>query len=366
MYKILVINPGGTSTKIGVYEDETPLFIETVRHSNEELSRFETHLDQYEYRRAHIIKLLEKKAVPLKSLSAVVGRGGPFLPLKSGTYRVNDRILNDVKYGKVQAEHISNIGVFLAHGIAEPHGIPSFFVDPVSVDEFEPVAKISGVKEIPRLSLSHALNMKATARRAARELTKDYKDVNLIIVHLGSGISVSAHRKGRQIDSSNANDEAPFSPQRAGTVPLTGLVKLCYSGKYTEKEMMKKLLKKSGLFSHLETDNVEEIERGIENSDKESELVLEAMAYQVSKWIGQMAVVLSGRIDAIVISGGIAHSKFVINYIKSKTEFLAKIIVLPGEDEMEALAMGALRVLRGEEAAKEYEGVGKKFEKRGM
>ncbi|MCK4233373.1 butyrate kinase [candidate division WOR-3 bacterium] len=356
MYKILVINPGGTSTKVGVYEDENPIFVEVVKHSNDELSRFETHLDQYEFRRNHIIELIEEKGVSLKSLSAVVGRGGPFLPLESGTYRINERILNDVKNGKVQAEHISNIGVFLAHGIAEKIGIPSFFVDPVSVDEFEPVARISGVKEIPRLSLSHALNMKAVARRASKQLKKNYENVNLIIVHLGSGISVSAHENGRQIDSSNANDEAPFSPQRAGMVPLIGLIELCYSGEFTMKEMMKKLLKQSGLYSHLKTDNVEEVEKRINHGDKESKLVLEAMAYQVSKWIGQMAVVLSGKIDAIVISGGIANSEFVVGYIKRKTDFLAEIIVLPGEDEMEALAMGALRVLRGEEEAKQYGG----------
>lgn len=354
MYRILVINPGGTSTKIGVYEDEAVLFVETKKHSNDELNRFEKHIDQYEYRRNYIIKLLDKRNFPLESLSAVVGRGGPFLPLESGTYKINAQILNDVRQGRVQAEHISNIGVFLAYGIAQPLGIPSFFVDPVSVDEFEPVARISGVKEIPRLSLSHALNMKAVARRAAKQLKKDYKVLNLIVVHLGSGISVGAHRRGRQVDSSNANDEAPFSPQRAGTVPLTGLIKLCYSSRYNEKDMIKKLLKKSGLYSHLGTDDVREIERRIKAGDKESKLILEAMAYQVSKWIGQMAVVLSGKVDAIVISGGIAFSRFVVDYIKRKTEFLARIIVLPGEDEMEALAMGALRVLRGEEKAKEY------------
>ena len=354
MGRILVINPGGTSTKVGVFEDETPLFIETARHSNRELSKFETHLDQYDFRRDHIIRVLKMREIPLESLSAVVGRGGPFLPLKSGTYRINDRILNDVNNGKVLAEHISNIGVFLAYGIAEPLGIPSFFVDPVSVDEFESVARISGLKEIPRLSLSHALNMKCVARKAAEKLKKDYREINLIVVHLGSGISVSAHKKGKQIDSSNANDEAPFSPQRAGTVPLTGLVKLCYSGKYTEREMMKKLLKKSGLYSHLEVDDVEEIEKQIEKGDKESKFILEVMAYQVSKWIGQMAAVLSGDIDAIVISGGIAHSKFVVDYIRGKTGFLTKILVFPGESEMEALAMGALRVLREEEEAKEY------------
>ncbi len=354
MYRILVINPGGTSTKIAVYEDEKPVFMETVKHSNEELAHFETHMDQYGYRRSHILELLNKENVSLDSLSAVVGRGGPFLPLESGTYRIEEKILDDVRNGRVQAEHISNIGVFLAHGIANPLSIPAFFVDPVSVDEFESVARLSGVKEIPRLSLSHSLNMKAVARRAAKELGKKYKDINLIVVHMGSGISVSAHRKGRQIDSSNANDEAPFSPQRAGTIPLTGIVDLCYSGKYSRKEIMNKLLKKSGLWSHLETDDVQEITKRIKEGDKQSKLVLEAMAYQVSKWIGQMAVVLSGSIDAVVISGGVAHSRLMVEYIMKKTGFLGRTVVFPGEDEMEALAMGALRVLRGEEEAREY------------
>jgi butyrate kinase len=300
--------------------------------------------------------ILEEKGVLLESLHAVVSRGGPFLPLESGTYRINERILNDVREGKVQAEHISNIGVFLAHGIAEPLGIPCFFVDPVSVDEFDDIARISGVKELPRLSLSHALNMKAVARRAAGLLERSYESVNLIVVHLGSGISVSAHKKGRQVDSSNANDEAPFSPQRAGSVPLTGLVRLCYHGEYTEEQMMKKLLKHSGLSSHCETDSVEEIEKRIREGDAEAEEALEAMAYQVSKWIGQMAVVLSGEVDGIVLSGGIAHSDYVTARIKDRVNFIGTVFVLPGEDEMEALAMGGLRVLRGEERAKEYRG----------
>jgi butyrate kinase len=354
MYRILVINPGGTSTKVGVFDDERPLFIEAIRHDSAALSRFKDHLDQYEYRRGHILRLLEDKKILLNSLQAVVGRGGPFLPLESGTYRIDERILNDVKEGRVQAEHISNIGVFLAHGIAEPLHIPCFFVDPVSVDEFDEIARISGLKELPRLSLSHALNMKAIARRAARLLKRDYRKVNLIVVHLGSGISVSAHRKGRQVDASNANDEAPFSPQRAGSVPLTGLVRLCYGGVYTEEQMVRKLLKEAGLSSHCATDSVEEIEERMRNGDKDAELVLEAMAYQVSKWIGQMAVVLAGKVDGIVISGGIANSGFVTAHIKERVDFLGKVFMLPGEDEMEALAIGGLRVLRGEEQAKAY------------
>jgi butyrate kinase len=354
MFRILVINPGGTSTKVGVFEDETVLFIETVRHENDELSRFETYLDQFEYRRNHIVKLLEEKDVALESLSAIVGRGGPFLPLESGTYEIGEKILTDVKEGKVQAHHISNIGVFLAHSIADPLKIPSFFVDPVSVDEFEDIARISGLKELPRMSLAHSLNLKAVGRKVAQRLKKRYEEVNLVVVHLGSGISVSAHRKGRQVDSCNAHDEAPFSPQRAGTVPLTGLVKLCYSGTYTENEMMKKLLKRSGLYSHLGTDDIEKVEERIANGDEEAKTVLDAMAYQVAKWIGQMAVVLSGEVDAIIISGGIAHSKFVVDRITERIGFLGRVFVIPGEGEMEALAMGALRVLRGEEGAKQY------------
>lgn len=354
MYRILVINPGGTSTKVGLYQDETPIFVESIKYPNEELYRFDSYIDQYEYRKKHILRLLEEKEVSLDCLQAVVSRGGPFLPLESGTYIIEKKILKDVREGRVQAQHISNIGIFLAHFIAEPLGIPSFFVDPISVDEFEPIARLSGLKEIPRLSLSHSLNIKAVGRKAAKEMGSSYDALNMIICHLGSGISVSAHRKGRQIDSSNANDEAPFSPQRAGIVPLTGLVKLCYSGKYSEKEMMKKLLKKSGLYSHLGTDDIPKIEREIEEGNSSFEMILNGMAYQISKWIGQMAVVLSGDVDAIVISGGIAHSDRVINFIKERVAFLGEVMVFPGEDEMEALANGALRVLRGEEKAKSY------------
>lgn len=354
MYRILVINPGGTSTKVGLYKDETPVFVESIKHPNEELYSFDSYIDQFEYRKEHILGLLEEKKISLDSLDAVVGRGGPFLPLESGTYIIEEKILNDVKEGKVQAQHISNIGIFLAHSIAKQLGIPSYFVDPVSVDEFEPISRLSGLKEIPRLSLSHALNLKAVGRKAAKKMGSSYDKLNMIICHLGSGISVSAHRNGKQIDSSNANDEAPFSPQRAGNVPLTGLVKLCYSGKYSEKEMLKKLLKKSGLYSHLGTDDIPEIERAIENGNNSFEMVLNGMAYQISKWIGQMAVVLSGDVDVIVISGGIAHSSYVINFIKDKVSFLADVVVFPGEDEMEALANGALRVLKGEEDAKLY------------
>ncbi len=356
MYRILVINPGGTSTKVGVYEDDHPLFVEVVRHDREELHQFKKHLDQYEYRRGHILKLLAEKGIALDSLHAVVGRGGPFLPLESGTYRISERILKDVRDGKVQAEHISNIGVFLANGIAQPLKIPCFFVDPVSVDEFDEVARISGMAELPRLSLSHALNMKAVARRTAKLLERSYNEINLIVVHLGSGISVSAHRKGRQVDSSNANDEAPFSPQRAGVLPLTGLVRMCFREGNTEEEMMRNILKGSGLSSHCGTDSVEEIEERIRKGDTEAALILEAMAYQVAKWIGQMAVVLFGEVDGIVISGGIAHSDYVVERIKKRVDFLGTIFVLPGEDEMEALAMGGLRVLKGEEQAKEYTG----------
>ena len=246
-YRILVINPGATSTKVALYEDEAPVFVEVIRHSGEELSRFSTYMDQQDFRREVILKLLAEKGVKFEELDVVVGRGGPFKPLVSGTYRVNKPMLDDIREGRVQAEHISNIGAVLADEIARPYGLPAFIVDPVSVDEFDPVARISGLPELERKCLSHALNLKMVAKKYARSIGRPYEELNLIVVHLGGGISVTAHLKGRMIDVNNANDGGPFSPQRTGSLPVTGLVRLCYEGGYTLSEMMTKLIKKLSL-----------------------------------------------------------------------------------------------------------------------
>lgn len=353
-YKILSINPGATSTKVALYLNEMPLKVETIRHSPEDISSFKSTLDQLDYRKELVSKFLEENKVKASELSAVVGRGGPFKPLQSGTYQVNEKMLSDIKSGNVQADHPANLGALIAHEIVWRTGVPAFIVDPVSVDEFIPEAKISGLPQIERKSLSHALNMKMVARKAAKKLGKRYEGLNLIIVHLGSGISVSSHLKGKMIDVNNANDMGPFSPQRTGALPVTGLAKLCYSGEYTQKEMIQLLTKTGGLLAHLGTDNVEEVEKRIDQGDQKAKLIYLAMVYQIAKEIGAMATTLEGKVDAIVLTGGIANSKRLTDSITRKVKFIAPVMVFPGEDEMEALTLGALRVISGEEKAKEY------------
>lgn len=354
MFKILAINPGSTSTKIALYENENPVFVESITHSASELSKFDDYRDQYRFRAGVIRKVLKDRGVDEESLSAVVGRGGPFKPLASGTYIVNDLMKNDVWAGRVQADHISNIGCLLASDIAEPLGIPAFIVDPVSVDEFDDVARISGHPEITRQSLGHTLNLKMVAKKFAKQVGKPYEEMNLVIAHLGGGISISSHRRGKMVDINNANDEGPFSPQRCGTLPITQLAKLCYSGKYSEKEMKAQLIKKGGMFALTGTDDLREIKRRIDNGDEQAEFIAKAMAYQIAKYIGAYAAVLNGDVDAIIITGGIAFADWFNEWIIQKVKWIAPVHIFPGEDEMEGLALGALRVLTGEEEAKEY------------
>ncbi|MDP3024067.1 MAG: butyrate kinase [candidate division Zixibacteria bacterium] len=353
-YKILSINPGATSTKVSLSEDKNPLVIEVLRHSTEELKVFPRTLDQLEYRKNLVVEFLQKNHFKISDLAAVVGRGGPFKPLSSGTYRVNQKMLSDIKSGNVLADHVSNLGALIAYELTKDTQVPAFIVDPVSVDELIPVARISGMPELERISLSHALNIKMVARKAASELRRKYEELNLIIVHLGSGISVTSHLKGQMIDVSNANDGGPLAPQRTGGLPATGLAKLCLSGKYTYTEMYDKITKKGGLLAYLGTDNVEEIEEKIDSGDEKARLIYEAMVYQIAKEIGAMAATLYGKVDAIVLTGGIARSERLINMTKERVSFLSKILVFPGEDELEALTLGALRVLTGEEKEKEY------------
>lgn len=353
-YKILSINPGATSTRVALYLDDSPLKVEVIRHSSEDLSSFKGTLDQLDYRKELVLRFLEENEVKVSGLAAVVGRGGPFKPLESGTYRVNDKMLSDIRSGNVQADHPSNLGALIAHEIVKGTGVPSFIVDPVSVDEFIPEARISGLPQIERKSLSHALNMKMVARKADKKLGRKYEELNLVIVHLGSGISVSAHRRGRMIDVNNANDMGPFSPQRVGALPVTGLAKLCFSGGYTLKEMIELLTKKGGLLAHLGTDNVEEVEKRVDDGDRKAKLVYDAMVYQISKEIGAMATTLQAKVDAVLLTGGIANSKRLTDSIIRKVEFLGPVLVFPGEDEMEALTLGGLRVVSREEQAKEY------------
>lgn len=352
--KILVINPGATSTKVGVFDGEQMIFTEVVRHYKDDLMEFATLYDQLEYREKPILRVLEQVNLTVADLSAVVGRGGAFKPLTSGTYTVNDTMIEDVRSGNVAAEHASNLGCLLARRIAEQAGLPAFIVDPVSVDEFDDVARISGIPELERRSLSHALNIKAMGRKAAEELGRPYSKLRLIIVHLGTGISVSAHRDGRMVDVNNANDGGPFSPQRAGTLPTTGLIKLCFSGQFSAAELRQRVVGNGGMKAYLGTDIGDEVCERIDAGDKKAALVYEAMAYQIKKEIGAMAAVLDGRFDAVVVTGGLAKDEKLMAMLTPGLEWLGKLLVYPGEDELGALAKGALRVLRGEEKAGEY------------
>ncbi|MPM40942.1 Butyrate kinase 2 [bioreactor metagenome] len=353
-YRLLIMNPGSTSTKIGVYEDDKEILIETLRHSAEEIGQYATIVDQFEFRKNVILNVLKEKNFDIKTLSAVVGRGGLLKSIEGGTYAVNDAMLEDLRVG-VQGQHASNLGGIIANEIAKELNIPSFIVDPVVVDEMEEVARVSGMPEIERKSIFHALNQKAVAKRYAKESNKDYNELNLIVAHLGGGISVGAHKAGRVVDVNNALDgEGPFSPERSGGVPVGDLVKLCFSGKYSEAEIKKMITGKGGIVAYLGTNDAKAVDERAVAGDAEAKLIYDAMGYQVAKEIGKCAAVLSGKVDAIILTGGIAYSKNLVNYIKERVEFISQVVVYPGEDEILALAEGGLRVLRGEESAKEY------------
>lgn len=353
-YVVLAINPGSTSTKIALYKNENCQFEAVIRHSNEELQNFVRINDQYEFRLGMIKQALVQHGVELKELHAVVGRGGPLKALDSGTYSVNDVMCEDLRIG-IQTEHASNLGGLLARAIADQVGIPAFIVDPVSVDELRPLARISGFPEIKRRSLFHALNLKAVAHRVANDLGREYNKLTLLLVHLGGGISVGIQQQGQMIDVANPNESGPFSPERAGSLPTGDLVKMCYSGQYTWEQLKKKINGGSGLVAHLGTNDGREIEQRIHSGDEQAALIYEAMAYQVAKEIGAMATVVNGGVDAIVLTGGLAHSKLLVEWITKRVQFIAQVLIYPGEDELQALVEGTLRVLRGEEAAKLYQ-----------
>jgi len=362
-FKILVINPGSTSTKIALYKNEEELFSTNISHDIHTISKYERIIDQFDFRKETILKELDKRGIKLEELSAVVGRGGLLKPIPGGTYKVTPKMLEHLKIG-IQGEHASNLGGLLADSIASPLGIPAFIVDPVVVDEMEPIAKITGLPEIKRRSIFHALNQKRVARLAAKDLGKTYETVNLIVVHLGGGISIGVHKRGKVVDVNNAlNGDGPFAPERAGSLPAWDLVKLVLSGQYTEGELKKKLAGKGGIVAHLGTNDMRDVEKRIAQGDKEAEFIMEAMAYNVAKWIGAGATVLKGNVDAIVISGGLAYYQKFIDWIKERVNFISRILLYPGGDEMRALLEGALRVLRGEEEAKIYEDYLKEEEK---
>lgn len=353
-FNILAINPGSTSTKIALFENDAVLFEESIQHGAEELAGFARSVDQYELRRNRILSCLEAKNYNLSNLDAVVGRGGLLKPLESGTYAVNATMLTEMKQPGAR-DHASNLGVLLADEIAKQANAQAFTVDPVAVDELEPIARISGFVEIERKSLSHALNIKAVARRAAASLGKKYEELNLVVAHLGGGITVTAHNRGRMVDVVGGVDSGPFSPERSGSLPLADLIELCYSGKYTLRELMKKLSGNGGLVSYLGTNSTIEISERIANGDQEALLVAQAMAYQIAKSIGGLSTVLKGDVDGIVLTGGCARWEQLVNWIEDRVKTIAQVMVFPGENEMESLALGALRVLRSEEQAKDYQ-----------
>lgn len=353
--KQLIINPGSTSTKIAVYKDEEMIFEKTIRHTTEELQPFNKVTDQFQFRKEMILQALNENNMSLDELDGVVGRGGLLKPIEGGTYAVNHKLIEDLK-NNFKGEHASNLGALLAYSIAEEVNIPSFIVDPVVVDELEDVARISGHPEFERISIWHALNQKAVARRAAQEkFGKKYEEMNFVVAHLGGGISVGAHKKGKVIDVNNAlNGEGPFSPERSGTLPASQLVKLCFSGKYSEAQIQKIIAGKGGISAHLGTNNAKEVGDRAKAGDEKAKLIYSAMAYQVAKAIGEYAVVLDGNVDAILITGGIAYDKSFVQMIEEKVKFIANVISYPGEDELLALAQGGLRVLNGVEEYKIY------------
>ncbi|HLR20640.1 MAG TPA: butyrate kinase [Tissierellaceae bacterium] len=354
MTKLLIINPGSTSTKIGVFQDENIIFEKTLRHSVEELKSYKKIYDQYEFRKDIILNTLKDNNIDIKDLNGVVGRGGLLKPIEGGTYEVNEKMIEDLKIG-VSGEHASNLGGILAYEIVKENNGRAFIVDPVVVDELEDVARISGLKEIERMSIFHSLNQKAVARRHARSLNKNYKDLNLIVVHLGGGISIGAHKKGKVIDVANALDgEGPFSPERSGSLPVGSLVDLCYSNKYTVEEVKNMVKGQGGLVSYLDTNDGREVSERISDGDEYAEKIYHAMAYQVAKEIGAVSIALKGEIDGILLTGGLAYDKMFTEWIREKVCFLGEVTIYPGEDELGALAEGGLRVLKGEENGKVY------------
>ena len=350
-YKILIINPGSTSTKIGVFEDETQVMEATLRHSTEEIAQYASIIDQKDFRKDVILNALAENAIDLKSIDVVVGRGGLLKPIPGGTYATSDALIEDLKIGK-QGQHASNLGGILAKEIAAEIGanIPSFIVDPVVVDELAPVARFSGHPEMPRISIFHALNQKAVAKRYAKETGKAYEDLNLIVVHMGGGVSVGAHKNGKVIDVANALDgDGPFSPERTGGLPSGSLVRLCFSGKYTEKEVSKMICGNGGFNAYLGTNDMRDVEKMVDAGDEHAKELRTAFIFQISKNIGSMATVLKGKVDQIIVTGGIAHDNRVVGELKERCEWIAPFTVYPGEDELLALAQGGLRVMNGEE-----------------
>ena len=352
-YLQLIINPGSTSTKLALYRDSEKVLQESVDHKPEDLQQYEHIADQVPYRLGLIRDFMERNHIDGRELSAVMGRGGLVFGLKTGGYRVDDALCEALVNDRLSQPHASNLGGLLARAIADEYGIPAYIYDAVTSGELTEVAQITGIPDVPRRSFCHVLNSRAMAIRYAKEHGKRYEDLNLIVAHLGGGVSASVHDHGKIVDSVG-DDDGQFSPERSGTVPMLPLIDLCYSGKYTKAEMKKKVRGKGGMYAHLGTSDCRVIEKRVAEGDKHADLIFQAQAYQIAKTIGLLSIVLKGRCDAIILTGGLAHSKLLTDRITDYVRFIAPVCVLPGENEMEALAQGGLRILTGAEQANIY------------
>ena len=353
-YKMLIINPGSTSTKIAVYENDVPLFEEKLPHSTEELAPFARLADQLDFRREVLERALNERNISFDELDAIVARGALTHPVGSGTYEINELMVDIAKSGKY-GEHACNLASMIAFELTKKFNLPSFTTDPVVVDEMEDIARYSGIPQIQRPSIFHALNQKAVARRVARDLGKKYEDCNFVVAHLGGGISVAAHKKGKCIDVNNAlGGEGPYSPERAGGVSAFGLLDLAFSGEYSKDELKKLLVGKGGLTAYLGTNDGLEIDRMIKGGDKNAEQVFFGMGYQIAKEIGAAATTLHGKLDAVILTGGLAHNKNLTSYIENMVKYIGNVVTYPGEDELLALAESGYRVLSGQEVAQEF------------
>ncbi len=356
LHTILAINPGSTSTKIAIYLNNKPVFLKNIQHHIDEITSFKKISDQYQYRKQIILNELESSNIETEKIEAVIGRGGLVKPIVSGVYAVNEKLKEDLRNG-ILGEHASNLGGLIADDIAT--SLPNaraFIADPVVVDEMDDVAKIAGHPKFRRHSIFHALNQKSTARAYSKLIDRNYDELNLIIAHLGGGISVGAHKKGRVVDVNQAlNGNGPMSPERSGTVPAGDLVEYCFSGKYSKEEIQGWLTGKGGFVAYMGTNSAYEVELMARDGDEKAKLIENTMSYQIGKEIGAMIAVLGGDVDAIILTGGISHSPRVVEYIKKMIGFASPVVIFPGEDEMYALARNALMVLKGEIECKEYD-----------
>ena len=351
--KILAINPGMISTKVGIFQDEELLMHATLNHPFEELCRYPFIMDEFDYRKEKILEEIKRQGYTM-DFDVIVGRGGLVKPIESGVYELNEKVIEDTKNPRLH--HACNLGSLIALSIArEIKGCRAFTVDPGVVDELDDVARITGLPEMPHQTIWHALNQREIAKRYCREHNLKYEEQDLIVCHMGSGISFAMHHHGRAIECSDAlSGDGPFSPSRAGMLPTAALVKLCYSGQYTEAEMLRKINGHSGLTAHLGTNDVREVERRIAEGDQKAKLVLDAMIYSIARWLASLAPSTNGHVDAVILTGAIAHSQYVTDGLRQRVSFLAPVFVYPGEDELTALAMNVLRAMRGEQEIKVY------------